>query len=473
MMLALVGLCSVIVTTASAEDVAATPARPSFLLVVLDTVRADAISAYGKVAGTTPSFDKLAADGVRYERVFAPAPWTLPSHATLFTGRRIDEHRVAMPGQPDLPIDYETLAEALQAAGYETAAFSENAIVSDLFGLLRGFDHRETTTLDENNQEQKIDAAASFVAWLAKRDSSRPFFAFVNILDAHRPYTVRSENPWVPKEASDWAVSDRPMAPERQICGGLPTSLQLEILRGLYLGDVRAADQKLGRIVEVARAALGDRPLITLATSDHGELFGEDMLLGHEFSLHSGLLEVPLVVQGVAGKSAVVVSSPVGLEDLMPSMLEWAQIEKPAGLAGVLLPLSAKTPSDVPARTFFSAYTDQFVAVPEEWRDRVQHADKDRLRQFCTESNRVFGGMTALIRYPFKYVWYERYPASLFDLSWDPNEKSDQAPYQKELLESLESETKPLREASGVARDSGSGLSKEALDALKRLGYVE
>ena len=83
--------------------------------------------------------------------------------------------------------------------------------------------------------------------------------------------------------------------------------------------------------------------------------------------------------------------------------------------------------------------------------------------------------MAALIRHPFKYVWYERYPASLYNLSWDPGEKSDQADYRKALVESLEAELKPLREAAGVAGAGASEttLSPEAINALKQLGYVE
>ncbi len=455
---------------------AAESQRPSLLLVVLDTVRVDAVSAYGEVDGTTPALDALASEGVRYTRAFAPAPWTLPSHATLFTGRRIDEHRVAMPGQPELSIDFETLAELLSEVGYETAAFSENAIVSDLFGLLRGFEVRETTTLNSDNEEESIDAWSSFRAWLDGRDSSKPFFAFVNILDAHRPYTVRSENPWVPQGASKLAILDRHAAPERQLCGALPTAEQIAIQRGLYLGDVHAADRKLGQILAAAKTASGGRSLITVVTSDHGELFGEHKLLGHEFSVHSALLRIPLVVHGTGGQPNTVVDIPVGLEDLMPTILSWAQAAVPDGLKGIRLPRSSPSDSFTEAspRSFFAAYTDQFVVVPAKLDGRVRHVDKAKLRQFCAESNRVFGGMATLIRYPFKYVWYERYPASLYDLSWDPEERSDQVKYRKDLADSYESEMKPFLDASGVAGAAGTtDLSEEALDALKQLGYVQ
>jgi arylsulfatase A-like enzyme len=455
---------------------------PSILLVVLDTVRADAVSSYGKVDGTTPTIDRLAASGIRYSNAFAPAPWTLPSHATIFTGRRVDEHRVAMPGHPTLTDDFETLAETLSNAGYETVAFSENALVSDLFELLRGFDVRETTTLRPDDQEKHIheelvDARDAFRKWLVKRDSDRPFFAFVNLLDAHRPYEIRSNNPWVPPDATPQAVKDRHPAPERLLCGGLPTTEQLQIQRGLYLGDVHAADQKLEEILGAARDAMGGGRLITIVTSDHGELFGEDSLMGHEFSLHSSLLRVPLVVHGVDGAVAGVVDAPVGLEDLMPSVLGWVGAAFPDGLSGSRLPLAKTTDGEgVASRMFFSAYSDRFLGVPPEFEGQVQPKDKDRLRQFCGPSNRVRGGMAALIQYPFKYVWFENYPSSLYDLSWDSAERSDQSPYKSDLVETFEARMRIMRAASGIEKEpdaAADGLSEEAIEALRQLGYTE
>jgi arylsulfatase A-like enzyme len=115
-------------------SVAATT-RPSFLVIVVDTLRRDAVSAYGSVAETTPEMDALAAEGLRFTRAFAPSPWTLPSHATIFSGRRIDQHGVGLPGGTLLGTEWPTLAQSLKELGYETAAFSENVIVSDVFQL--------------------------------------------------------------------------------------------------------------------------------------------------------------------------------------------------------------------------------------------------------------------------------------------------------------------------------------------------
>src|SRR5262249_59576848 len=111
--------------------------RPSFLLFVLDTTRADAVSAYGRVAGTTPTVDALAASGLRYEHAYAQAPWTLPSHATLFTGLLPSQHGAGWR-RTRAPDSWVTLAQRLRDAGYETVGISENAWLHPWYYITRG-----------------------------------------------------------------------------------------------------------------------------------------------------------------------------------------------------------------------------------------------------------------------------------------------------------------------------------------------
>src|SRR5262245_9771618 len=122
-----------------ARQAAPIDARPSFVLAVLDTMRADAVSCYGSVAGTTPTLDRLAAGGLRYTRAFAQAHWTLPSHATLFTGLAPSRHGVDWR-RPEATGDLTTLAERLRDGGYETVGVSENPWVTSAFHLDQGFE---------------------------------------------------------------------------------------------------------------------------------------------------------------------------------------------------------------------------------------------------------------------------------------------------------------------------------------------
>lgn len=181
----------------------------------------------------------------------------------------------------------------------------------------------------------------------------------------------------------------------------------------------------------------------------------------------------PLVVNGLEALKPGVIEAPVGLVDVMPTILEWVGANRSADLPGRPLPLDGVQAEAAPPRTFFSAYTDQFITVPDDWKEKAQAVDPEVVRQFCVASNRVYGGMAALIRYPFKYVWYEHYAPSLYDLSWDPNERSDQMRYRRDLAESFAAEMKRRVDASRISEQpEDSQLAKEALEALKQLGYV-
>ncbi len=235
--------------------------RPSILLIVVDTLRADAVSVYGAVAGTTPFIDELARDGVRYAHAYAPSPWTIPSHVSLFTGLRLDEHGVGLRGVKMPPGAIEMLAETMAKAGYETAGFAENPVVGDAFGVAQGFDTYASpsiealvasrrTGVDPTNEGFRL--LERIEAWHAARDPAKPYFLFVNIYDPHHSFRVREVNRFLPAGFSEAEVryASQKIDYSRAICDRLPGDRDLEILRGLYLGDVAAADAKVGRLLD-------------------------------------------------------------------------------------------------------------------------------------------------------------------------------------------------------------------------------
>ena len=178
---------------------------PSFVVVVLDTVRADHTSAYGYHRDTTPNLARLAARGVRFERAYATGHWSLPSHASLFTGLLVSRHGAH---HEHLALDprHPTLAELLSQHGYETANFTGNAWIGPGTGMTRGFQlsheswrsyHVDLMLLAKrvyyalmapDRDKGGTETVAGIRRWLSQRDTERPYFLFVNFFEPHAPY---------------------------------------------------------------------------------------------------------------------------------------------------------------------------------------------------------------------------------------------------------------------------------------------
>ncbi len=457
-------------------------ARPSVLLVVVDTLRADAVSAYGRVQGTTPHFDAIANGGLLYLNAFSPSPWTLPAHASILSGLAVDRHGVGIGGRMALPDAVETLAERLHAAGYQTAGFSENPLISAGFGMDQGFDRFATVTIEDVMSESsepgslRFDAVEQVGRFLVERDSSRPFFVFVNLFDPHSPYQDREPNRFVKQELQHlktWSPRRLRRSPY-WICDRLPSDDDLALLQGFYLGDVAAMDRKLGEIEAAARKASGDA-LIVVATADHGEQFGEHRLLDHEFTVRAQALRVPLAVRGLVDVEPARILSPVELPDIVPSILGWVRTESVDGVSGRMLPTS-----DAPRATveLFSVYSDEKLRVPDDWESDLDVEDETSAakRAGCSESDRVFGNMAALTRWPFKLIWFQHHAPELYDLSWDPEERSDLAGLRPELTAEMLALAEARIAAVGLDRRRGGPPEEPApedLEALEALGYLD
>ncbi len=336
------------------------------LLIVLDTVRADHLGAYGYGRATTPAFDRLAARGIRFEEARAPAPWTLASHASFFTGRWPHELGVnwLIPIQSHFP----TLAEYLENHGYATAGFVANAgYCSYETGLSRGFTHFEdyilarlgtlrgaclfdaalksfghlTLPLDFGvihqfranvsdlffTPERKTAARINhdFLHWFDQRpEPDRPFFVFLNYLDTHTPYLLPPEarprfgmNPRSRQDYVDvmmeWGSLNKQKLPQRYKV----------LARDAYDDCIAYLDEQLGILFETLQArGVLDKTLVVI-TSDHGEALGEHGLYTHGESLYRPEVRVPLLVMLPASHSTkAVVRETVSLRDLPATVVD-------------------------------------------------------------------------------------------------------------------------------------------------------
>lgn len=470
-----------------AGEPASDPLRPSILLIVVDTLRADAVSAYGSVAGTTPFIDGLARKGVRYAHAYASSSWTLPSHVSLFTGLGVAEHGVGLRGIKMAPDAIEMLAETMTRAGYETVGFAENPVVGEAFGVSQGFETYASPSIDAlaDSKWTGIDPTNEgfglldrIETWVQTRDVARPYFLFVNIYDPHYSFGVRETNRFVPEGVgpAELQYASKKIDYSRAICDRLPQASDLEILRGLYLGDVAAADEKVGRILELVDSA--DRPLITVLTSDHGEHLGEHRLLSHRFTVHNEALEIPLIVVGAGAGDAVnaVVEQPVDLPGVYHSILCWAgESGCDAALPGLD---SVLPPGEWPP--VVSVYSDEVLTLPPAVARKLgfEEGYRDTTRDACRESDRVYGRMVAMLRYPFKLTWTSDGEMRLHDLSWDRSERSDLSGLGGPEANALVTEMRVFLDQSGLADGYESDpdmhpLDAEAAEALRSLGYID
>jgi arylsulfatase A-like enzyme len=442
--------------------------RPSIVLAVLDTTRADAVSAYGEVQGTTPNVDALARDGLLYEHAYANANWTLPSHATIFTGLLPMENGVR--GGADKLESVPTLAELLGKAGYETVGINENPWLTRENGLARGFQRWKGKgwRMPRRRMVKQVEK------WLAGRRKNRPFFLFLNIMDAHRPYRIRKGNPYLPG-SFDLKRAKRIMkAMNDYICRCTPDDPDVLVLRALYYDSVRAADAKLGAVLDAVRAVAPSA--IVVAASDHGEQFGEHGLLEHDMGVGHALLHVPLVVHGLPDVAPARISTPVQLADLTPAILAWAGVAAPPGLAGQPLPTAEPAPRR--QRAILSEHHDEFASivestdVPDAIRRKVLEEHEQRWLH-CADSDRISGDMLSLIRYPYKYDWYEEYPPQLFDVRVDPGEERDLSAAEPEMLSDLGAAFRQVLASAARPRQScRAHLDSAQVERLRAFGYL-
>jgi arylsulfatase A-like enzyme len=435
---------------------------PNVLFIVLDTVRADHLSLYGYHRATTPKLQQLAKRGIRFDKVRATAPWTLPSHASMFTGRW--PHELGVQWMTPLGGEFPTLAEYLGSHGYATAGFAANTLFCSYdTGIDRGFAHfedYEVTPLSAfrsalvvelafkaafglaANYGRSFDAGAlrpvqevllgwilardrisawainrKFIDWLARRrEPRRPFFAFLNYYDAHTPY--------VPPTIAGHRFGLRPQSiRDAKILDGWGDLNKLELplyyhalARDAYDNCLAYLDQQLGELFEeLERRGELDRTLV-IVTADHGEGLGEHDLFDHGESLYGTELGVPLlIVPPARSSSRGIVSETVSLRNLPATIVELIGLEASPSFPGPSLADlwrgSSPAPGSVTIDGVISELTGPNPANPNQGRAPAKR-----------------GPMISLAEGDFVYIRNEGDGAEqLFNERHDPRELSNRA----------------------------------------------
>jgi len=316
--------------------------RPNVVLVVLDTVRAGNLELYGHDRETMPNLTTFAEEATTFPRAYTNAPWTLPAHASLFTGQLPSDHQChgdMLSFDPSTPV----LAQRLSENGYETHAISNNIWISDHFGFDCGFDtfskqwqlFRESKDLghvlkqdDKSPRELAAEILSGNMAinllnglygrWLYRRsdfgarrstddaldmidEATDPFFLFVNYMEAHAPFTTHSEETdCLSKDITNAEIERCIEYSNRSLdyhTGRLDVSpREFDVLEQLYDSELRYLDTQLGRLFDGLRDEEILSDSLVVIVGDHGENLGDYDLMAHRFSVNDTLLHVPLVI---------------------------------------------------------------------------------------------------------------------------------------------------------------------------------
>ena len=437
---------------------------PNVLVVVLDTVRDDALGA-GDAADARSAFDRLAGEGIRFTRARSTSAWTLPAHGSLFTGLHPSRH--GAHGEHELLTWQQVTLAELLAPTHETVAFSENPHVTQAKGFAQGFEIFDETWRRRDRREPTLESVAD---WLARRSPERPFFLFVNLMTAHLPYRPPADlaERFLPPEAGATEVEAMRAFDERQarlfMSGALRLERpQIEILRALYRADVAAADRRLGALLQAIEAAGELDDTLVVVLSDHGENIGDHALMEHQLCLYESLLRVPLALrlpgEAAAGRGD---DSPVQLVDVAPTVLDVVGVpaDRWPPMAGRSLVAGAVDP--------------ERALVAEYMRPREQRrlfAAVDPAFDFGRFDRRLQSIQVG----SWKLIQPEGGPPELYDPEADPGETRNLAGERPEVV----AELRRRLEAWNAGRPpqpaptDGPSLDEETREALRSLGYLD
>ena len=404
----LVALCAapVFVTGCRAgRESSSPPARPNIVLITIDTLRADRLG-----RGFTPAIDALATAGVRFDNARTTVPLTLPAHVTIMTGLLPTAHGVRENGAVFAPqASSPTLARRLRDAGYQTGGFVGAYVLDRRFGLADGFDAYDDRVRRDPAEGARLEAQRpgsevvdAAVAWLQQ---ARPqFFLWVHLYDPHAPY--------------------EPPAGYREKAGG-----------DAYNGEVAYADAQVARIVETLRARSAVDSTVIAIAGDHGEGLGDHGEHTHGMLAYDSTLKVPLVLSGATLQPRVV-TTPVSLVDLAPSLLRLAGLAPSAAGSADLLAQSQPSERDVYAETLYprsAGWHALGVLAGERWK-LIQSSETE-----------------------------------LYDLSSDPVEQRNVAAAHAGVVQGM---TARLATLQAAAPATSAPVAAEASERLRALGYV-
>ena len=392
---------------------------PSALLITMDTTRADALGCYGGPAGITPHLDRLAAEGVQFDRAHTVAAVTMPSHTSMMTGLYPLRHAVRANDRWALSEEADTLAERAREHGLQTGAIVAAAVLRQSFGLGQGFDSYDEPQLPKTSgvvaytERKATEVIDKAIHWLDERDRDRPFFLWVHLFDAHETYTPPDE------------FRTRFPGP-----------------RGLYYGEVAYADREVGRLLgHLAAEGIADDTFV-MVVGDHGESLGDHGEATHGVLCNESTLHVPMLLRYPDRRHAGErVSSIVSVIDVFPTLVEALGLKAKAGIDGQSL-LDAPRPAD--RGIYFESYEGHLAF------------GYSPLAGWMDDRGKYVHGSTP----------------QFYDLETDPGELDRQTPIPAALVAEYKAKIADLAALPALSTRANTAADEATVESLRKLGYA-
>ncbi|GAB3319833.1 sulfatase-like hydrolase/transferase [Haloplanus salinarum] len=482
------------------------------VLLVLDTARVSAVD-LAKRSTITPELVEIAGSGVSADTAIAKAPWTLPSHASLFTATDPSKHG-AHAGHKRLSDEPQTLAETFAVADYETVAVSNNTWISEEFGFARGFEtfvktwqyvQTDTDLGEIARTEEGTDKLRAVVRrlfdgnpltnlanavygqflrnrgddgakrtnewiadWLADRTDDRPFFLFVNYLEPHLEYRPPREH--AERFLPDGVTFEEAMDVPQDAWGYIADTVEMtdrdfEILRALYRAEIAYLDDRIGELRRHLEAAGEWEDTIFVVTADHGENIGDHGLMDHQYCLYDTLLHVPLVIHGGPFTGGGTVDDLVQLTDLGPTLLDAAGVDAPE-FREQAQGRSFHPDADADPREF--AICEYLAPQPS------MDALEKRVGTLPDDVRRYDRSLRAIRDDEWKLIRGSDGSTELYDVVDDPEERTDLSDDNPEQVSRLSSTLDDWLDSFEHADVSGTvDMTDDTKERLEDLGYLQ
>lgn len=495
--------------------------RQNILFIVMDTVRKDHLSIYGYDKKISPFLEEFSKESSVFHHAISPAPWTLPVHASLFTGLYPGEHG-ANQERPYLEKNIKTLADSLSNSGYSTACYSSNAWITPFTGLTSGFQDidnffeiiptpvlskkvaflyafiwkhlishdllipiankivelgneiHEFLSINSSSSDSKtpniINKTIDFIS------SNDDYFIFINLMDAHLPY-----NP--PKQSLDqFAPGINPSSVcqnSKEYNSGSRDigEAEWDKIRQLYDAEIHHMDSEIGRLFNWMKSNNEWDNTLVIVCSDHGELHGEHGIYGHEFCIYDPLINVPLIIKN-KNIDKKILENQIELIDLYHTILDISGARTIEGA----LSLNKKRSLVSPLYRNFEGSEFAFIEYSKPIIELRQLESKARKSNIILDKNsRFYSRMRAIRRNDNKYIKNEILSDEFYNLIEDPDELINKLTPVDDNVDNLKSHLHKFEKQIGanwesfsdVNHDTTSDMDENVRDRLRDLGYLE